>query len=621
MKSNRVFRAVNLICLLTVLALSANAQKSKSVFKNLTWEQAAELAQKEGKIILVDAMRKARTSEDQKKMDAAEQKLFSTSGVMDFCNKNIVAIHIDMGSEAGKAFAPKLVMNMYPTYGFFMPDGDILGVVSPFLLAQKPEMFLERGQKAVKDAEVKRNNKRSIIFEEMGLKEALVKAKKEKKLIFIDAYTDYCQPCVMMVKNIFSLDKVADFYNENFINLKLDFGKEKELAQKYGTSGYPAFVFVNGDGKLVHLEGGYTEADPFIVYGQEALKKAKGIEFVSGSWDEIQSKARQDNKLIFMDCYTSWCGPCKQMAQTTFVDPEVATMFNEKFINVKVDMEKGEGKTLKDRYHVTAYPTLNFINGNGEIVHCVVGGMDVKELMEQGDIALSGKGLTYMQGEYDNGNRAPEFIEIYLNVLDMANLREEAQKVCLDYFATLDREKLNEKAYWNIFTKFVNDVNSNLFQYVYVNRTKFYPLYGEQQVNRKLETVWAIGANKFVSDKDGKQVLDKKGFDRYVKWMKKSKVNGWEDIATSARMSNAEKIGDWKSYVELGDVQLKNGKVSDLVLYNWGLRVTRGCKDQALRLHVAKWFEDAATEAAKKEAEGMMSFRTYFEKLAEELKQ
>lgn len=621
MKSNRLFRTVNLICLLTVLALSANAQESKSVFKNLTWEQAAELAQKEGKIILVDAMRKARTPEDQKKMDAAERKLFSTPGIMDFCNQNIVAIHIDMGSEAGKAFASKLVMNMYPTYGFFMPDGDILGVVSPFILVQKPEMFLERGEKAVKDAEVKRNNKRSIVFEEMGLKEALAKAKKENKLIFIDAYTDYCQPCVMMVKNIFSLDKVADFYNENFINLKLDFGKEKELAQKYGTSGYPAFVFVNGDGKLVHLAGGYTEADPFIAYGQEALKKAKGIEFVSGSWDEVLEKARQENKLIFMDCYTSWCGPCKQMARTTFVDPEVAAMFNEKFINVKVDMEKGEGKTLKDRYHVTAYPTLNFINGNGEIVHCVVGGMDVKELMAQGNVALSGKGLIYMQGEYANGNRAPEFIETYLNVLDMANLGEEAQKVSLDYFATLDREKLNEKAYWNIFTKFVNDVNSDLFQYVYANRAKFYPLYGEQQVNRKLETVWAIGANKFVSDEDGKQVLDKKGFDRYVKWMKKSKVNGWEDIATSARMSNAEKIGDWKSYVELGDVQLKNGKVSDLVLYNWGLRVTRGCKDQALRLHAAKWFEDAATEAAKKEAEGMMSFRTYFEKLAEELKQ
>ena len=56
---------------------------------------------------------------------------------MDFCDQHVIAIQIDMGSEAGQAFAPKLMMNMYPTYGFFMPNGDILGVVSPYLLAQK----------------------------------------------------------------------------------------------------------------------------------------------------------------------------------------------------------------------------------------------------------------------------------------------------------------------------------------------------------------------------------------------------------------------------------------------------------------------------------------------------
>ena len=214
-----------IVCLLMGFVSPVNAQKYKSVFRDLTWEQAADLAQKEGKIILVDAMMQARTLEDQKSREAAERKLFSSSGIRDFCDQNIIAIHIDMGSEAGKAFAPKLVMNMYPTYGFFMPNGDILGVISPFILAKKPEAFLETGQKAVKAAEVKRSNKRSIIFEEIGYKEALVKAKKENKLIFIDAYTAYCQPCVMMVKNVFSLDKVADFYNEHFINLKLDFGK------------------------------------------------------------------------------------------------------------------------------------------------------------------------------------------------------------------------------------------------------------------------------------------------------------------------------------------------------------------------------------------------------------
>ena len=280
MKKNRLLKIVGFACLFVVLTISVNAQKYKSVFKNLTWEQAAEQAQKEGKIVLVDAMRKARTPEDQRKQDVAERKLFSTPDIMDFCNQHVIAIHIDMGSEAGKAFAPKLMMNMYPTYGFFMPNGDILGVVSPFLLAQKPEKFMEVGNKVLKDAVVKRNNTRSIRFEEIGLKDVMAKAKKENRLIFIDAYTDYCQPCMLMVKNVFSLNAVADFYNQNFINLKMHFGKEKELAEKYGTSGYPAFLFINGDGKLVYMESGYTEGDEFIGYGKTALEKAKGIEFI-----------------------------------------------------------------------------------------------------------------------------------------------------------------------------------------------------------------------------------------------------------------------------------------------------------------------------------------------------
>ncbi len=280
MKKNRLLKIVGFACLFVVLTISVNAQKYKSVFKNLTWEQSAEQAHKEGKIVLVDAMRKARTPEDQRKQDVAERKLFSTPEIMDFCNQHVIAIHIDMGSEAGKAFAPKLMMNMYPTYGFFMPNGDILGVVSPFLLAQKPEKFMEVGNKVLKDAVVKRNNTRSIRFEEIGLKDVMAKAKKENRLIFIDAYTDYCQPCMLMVKNVFSLNAVADFYNQNFINLKMHFGKEKELAEKYGTSGYPAFLFINGDGKLVYMESGYTEGDEFIGYGKTALEKAKGIEFI-----------------------------------------------------------------------------------------------------------------------------------------------------------------------------------------------------------------------------------------------------------------------------------------------------------------------------------------------------
>jgi len=99
--------------------------------------------------------------------------------------------------------------------------------------------------------------------------------------------------------------------------------------------------------------------------------------------------------------------------------------------------------------------------------------------------------------------------------------------------------------------------------------------------------------------------------------MKKSKVEGWESIAASARMLNAEKLKDWKTYIDLGEVQLKKGKVSDLILYNWGLRINRGCKDSALRMQAAQWFDDAAA----KSKEGPMSFKVYFERVANDLKQ
>ena len=73
-------------------------------------------------------------------------------------------------------------------------------------------------------------------------------------------------------------------------------------------------------------------------------------------------------------------------------------------------------------------------------------------------------------------------------------------------------------------------------------------------------------------------MYDQKGFKKYVKRLSKADVDGKTDIIENARMTNAEKLGDWKTYIALGSEQLKNGKVGDLVLYNWGLRITGGAR-------------------------------------------
>ena len=159
-------------------------------------------------------------------------------------------------------------------------------------------------------------------------------------------------------------------------------------------------------------------------------------------------------------------------------------------------------------------------------------------------------------------------------------------------------------------------MDSDVFAYVYEHRNELAQVIGEKEVKNKIRVVYIIGANRFVTGQGEEATFDKKGFNRYCKRLKKTDVEGVEDIISDARMNNAEKLGDWETYVDLGDVKLKSGSVGDVILYNWGLRVNRLCKDQTLRLRVAKWMDDAAA----KSKEGPMSFKVYFERVANDLK-
>ena len=118
-------------------------------------------------------------------------------------------------------------------------------------------------------------------------------------------------------------------------------------------------------------------------------KGDKGISFFEGSWQDALKKAKEEDKLIFLDAYASWCGPCKLMAKKTFTDEEVGDFFNDKFINFKMDMEKNEeGPRLSKKFQLNAYPSLFFVDGNEEIVHKGLGYLQPDQLMALGEEAV-----------------------------------------------------------------------------------------------------------------------------------------------------------------------------------------------------------------------------------------
>ncbi len=115
-----------------------------------------------------------------------------------------------------------------------------------------------------------------------------------------------------------------------------------------------------------------------------------GIQFFKGTWQEALNLSKSENKLIFLDAYASWCGPCKIMARTTFMDENVAAFFNKHFINVKMDMEKDlEGPRLSGKYKLIAYPTLYFIDSTENVVQSTMGYYKPKPFIKYGQMVVN----------------------------------------------------------------------------------------------------------------------------------------------------------------------------------------------------------------------------------------
>ena len=150
-----------------------------------------------------------------------------------------------------------------------------------------------------------------------------------------------------------------------------------------------------------------------ILVGQEA-----GISFDVHTFAEAMEKAKAENKLVFMDCYTTWCGPCRMMAAQVFTQQKVGDYFNEHFVSLKMDMEKGEGITLGKKYGVTAYPTMLILDTQGNVMHTMVGSRSAEELIKEArEHSDPTKGYAVSKAAYEAGERTPDAIANYITAL------------------------------------------------------------------------------------------------------------------------------------------------------------------------------------------------------------
>lgn len=221
----------------------------------------------------------------------------------------------------------------------------------------------------------------------------------------------------------------------------------------------------------------------------------QGIDFVHVTWQEALDKAKQENKLLFVDSYAKWCGPCKRMAKHEFVKPEVGVVYNSNFVNLKLDMETPNGRTFDSKYPVSAYPTMFFLNGDGEIVKKVKGGKKAEQLISMAETVLKSYDTSgQFKEKYDAGDRSYEVVYNYVEALNKAS--KPSLKISNDYLKSNPEISKEEKLkFYYVATV---DADSKIFEKMVSKKGDIIKLVTEKEYNRKVKSACANTVKKAI---------------------------------------------------------------------------------------------------------------------------
>lgn len=225
----------------------------------------------------------------------------------------------------------------------------------------------------------------------------------------------------------------------------------------------------------------------FLITGSVGRLCAQGIEFNHGNWAEIKAQAKQENKLIFLDFYTVWCAPCKKMAMEVFPLPAAGAFYNQHFINVKVDAEKGEGITLAKIYGPSGYPTLIFTDADGKQLYRTTGAETAEELIKHGKIALNPQeDYERLKDQYAKNELGKNDLFRYMIILKAKGNLAGVNEAFDGYFKYINKPG---KEVFELMKEYVSSSNSTAFKYLQSHKNEFYGQAGKKETDAFMKNI------------------------------------------------------------------------------------------------------------------------------------
>ena len=255
---------------------------------------------------------------------------------------------------------------------------------------------------------------------------------------------------------------------------------------------------------------------------------AQGIQWQTGNFESILNKAKAQKKLIYVDIYTTWCTPCKQMDAEVFTNANVGKIFNDNFINYKIDGEKGEGKDLVEYFELESYPTSMFIDGDWNVIQKLEGFRPVERLLESAEKMKERGKINGSDDElekaYMKGRRDALFLLEYIKVRQLQKM--DNSMILDEYLNKITPEQLKSESTLKLITENASQLRGRAFDYLMSRKT-------EPIIERKIKGIISQNLTKAGNQKNEKLLTEvlatngrlSKTFAEANEWNTEAKMN------------------------------------------------------------------------------------------------
>ena len=283
-------------------------------------------------------------------------------------------------------------------------------------------------------------------------------------------------------------------------------------------------------------------------------------------------KAKKENKLVFVDCYTQWCGPCKKMIRDVFPQEKVGKYMNANFVSIKIDMEAAYAEGLARNWQVSAYPTFIIFNADGKEIGRFMGGSDADNFIKRvAEKSAMDAGANNLEERWANGERGDAFLKEYLATLTATYKRDQADVVAETLLRGKEETFAKDPELAGIFMKNINNPFASSFIYTVQHPEALKATVGERAVDMKIKSVLSGYTNQLWVKEGDKVVLDEAQFAAFQALLRRLKVADAEHYRLTILINAAEKQGDYTAYVAYIEEYLATPGLDadDMTLANW----------------------------------------------------